>query len=248
MWTGALRWATAKRYALRELRDAKDAYRKLQSSYYLSGMQKKIDLCQLEGFSEIAGKVISEGRLGMNYDRLYTLWQAVQGAPPDLPIVEIGTYKGGSARFINETLRSMGRSPRYLVCDTFSGHARHDPSIDLPERSNGHNFRNTSAEEVARYLDAASIEIVKGDIVETASRLPEGPYGFVHIDVDVYPATSFCMRFFAPRLADGAVIVVDDYGFVTCPGAKRAVDEFVDEFPDYRLFHLLTGQAIVFRR
>jgi hypothetical protein len=67
---------------------------------------------------------------------------------------------------------------------------------------------------------------------ETSQLLPKG-LGFVHIDVDVLPATDFCLRFFAPRLSRGAAIVVDDYGVATCPGVKKAVDSFIADSPDF---------------
>ena len=66
----------------------------------------------------------------MNFDRLYTLWQAVTAAPETPAVAEVGSYKGGSSKFIAETLKAVGRSPRFYVCDTFAGHARVDPGID----------------------------------------------------------------------------------------------------------------------
>ncbi len=219
----------------------------LRRSYHLSGVGKKLDLRELGGFSEIASEIVAAGRTGMNYDRLYTLWQAVRAAPPDTPAIEIGSYLGGSARFIGEAFQATGRAPRLYVCDTFAGHAQTDPTIDTSHHEAG-KFEGVSAEGTAEYLSGyPALEIVAGDIAENTARLPEEPFGLVHLDVDVYPTTDFCLRFFAPRLADGAVMVIDDYGFVTCPGVKRAVDEFVAEFPHFRLWHLLTGQAILSR-
>jgi hypothetical protein len=106
-----------------------------------------------------------------------------------------------------------------------------------------------SPEAVAAYLAAyPNIEIIPGDIVETSKRLAHNrAFGLVHIDVDLYPATAFCLQFFSVRLAAGAAMIVDDYGFLTCPGAKKAVDEFVEQTPDFRLLHLLTGQAVLLR-
>lgn len=220
----------------------------LHRSYHLSGVAKKLDLRELDGFGEIAGAVIAEGRTGMDYDRLFSLWQAVADAPPDAPVVEIGSYRGGSARFIAEALSAHSRTPRLYVCDTFAGHARTDATVDVAHHETG-KFIDTSAEEVATYLEAyPGLEMVVGDIAETRARLPDEPFGLVHLDVDVFPTTALCLRYFAPRLAEGALMVIDDYGFVTCPGVKRAADEFVSEFPEYRLWHLLTGQALLSRR
>lgn len=219
----------------------------LRTSYYLSGAGKKLDLRELDGFSEIAHEVVTAGRTGMNYDRLYTLWQAVRAAPRDEPVIEIGSYRGGSARFIGQALLANERTPRFYVCDTFAGHAQTDVTIDTSHHGSG-KFEDVSLEATAAYLEGyPALELVVGDIVETGPRLDEDSFGFVHLDVDVYPTTAFCLRFFAPRLAEGAVMIIDDYGVITCPGVKRAADEFVAEFPQFRLWHLLTGQAILSR-
>jgi O-methyltransferase len=222
----------------------------LLGSYYLSGVRKKIDVSTLPGFSEIAARVRADRRAGMQDDRLYTLWQAVMRAPAEFPVVEVGTYLGGSARFMAESFATRGLAPRFYVCDTFSGHARTDETFDPIHHREGGKFKNTSAEQVAAYLAPhPNVELVVGDIFETApARLAAEPrFGLVHIDVDVYPPTEFCLRFFAPRLAPGALLVVDDYGFTTCPGAKRAVDDFVAGHPEFTMIHLLTGQAVLFR-
>ena len=35
-----------------------------------------------------------------------------------------------------------------------------------------------------------------------------------------------------PRLAPGGILLCDDYGFDSCPGATRAVDEFLRDKPE----------------
>jgi predicted O-methyltransferase YrrM len=226
---------------------AKGELDELRKSYHFSSAAKKLDLRKLPGFAEIAAPVVADGRTGMNYDRLHTLWQAVRAAPPDEPVIEIGTYLGGSARFISTALMAAGRTPRFYVCDTFAGHAHTDAEIDTSHHGAG-KFENTTAAATAAYLEGyPALEMVVGDIVETSGQIPEDTFGLVHLDVDVYPTTDFCLRYFAPRLADGAIMIIDDYGFVTCPGVKRAADEFVAEFPEFRLWHLLTGQAMLTR-
>ena len=106
------------------------------------------------------------------------------------------------------------------------------------------------ATAVAEYLAPHSnVQLVVGDICETAAHqlAHESEFALVHVDVDVYPATDFCLRFFAPRLARGAFLIVDDYGFTTCPGAKKAVDDFTDAHCEFGMLHLLSGQAVLFR-
>jgi hypothetical protein len=47
-------------------------------------------------------------------------------------------------------------------------------------------------------------------------------------------------------LVPGGVIVIDDYGFRSCVGARIAVDTFFGTRPEHPLY-LPTGQCVVFR-
>ena len=69
--------------------------------------------------------------------------------------------------------------------------------------------------------------LYKGWIPERFHEVGDRRFAFVHIDVDHYQPTKDSIEFFYPRLNVGAVIVNDDYGFTTCPGATKAMDEFL---------------------
>jgi len=216
-------------------------------NYLWRNARKKIDLKKLPGFSEIASQVIEDQTTLLNYDRLYTLWQAVLGIPsPNLPIAEIGTYRGGSAKFIIQTLEHNEYQNQFYIFDTFEGHVLVDSGIDGKHRIG--TFGDTSYEKVKAYLDSPNATIYKGDFLKTAENVEQiRNFGLIHIDVDVYPVTKFCLQFFADRTISGSVIILDDYGFITCKGAKKATDEFVGANPNFKLFHLVTGQALVLK-
>ncbi len=106
--------------------------------YYWYKAYKRLDIRDFEGFGPLAAKAVAEHRTGMKQDRLYTLWQAVAGlAPGNHPIVEVGAYQGGSARFIGEALQWHGRDNAFFVCDTFQGHAVVDERRALGTRQLG---------------------------------------------------------------------------------------------------------------
>jgi O-methyltransferase len=54
------------------------------------------------------------------------------------------------------------------------------------------------------------------------------------------------LEFFYPKLATGGVVVCDDYGFATCPGAKLAMDNFFKG--KSKVLSLTTGQGMVIKR
>ena len=66
---------------------------------------------------------------------------------------------------------------------------------------------------------------MKGWIPCRFGEIADRRFAFVHIDVDLYEPTRDALEFFYPRLNEGAVLVVDDYGFTSCPGATRAAEE-----------------------
>jgi O-methyltransferase len=246
---------TESRQLIRDLREreermAQDAELLRQAreyDYYWREAFKRIDIRQQMPFGEVAERVIRDRRTYLNVDRLYTLWQAVESLPPTArAVAEIGVYRGGSAWFVADALRRRGREMPFYVCDTFQGHVEVDEDLDGLHRP-GVQFTRVKAEKVAKYLRGFPfVRVEVGDIRETAPTFAaENAFGLVHLDVDVYPITRFCLEFFGPRIVPGGVIVADDYGTTTCEGVKKAVDEFGAANPGFRIFHLLTGQAVV---
>ena len=236
-------------FGVRPVAELETLDRALHWSYYWYNAQKKPDLRERGGFGQIAADTIAQKRTYLNYDRLYTLWQAVSGLSCDnLALAEVGAYRGGSARFVAETLRHHGWSNPLYVFDTFEGHAVVDPTVDGKHKV-GKQFKATSLEKVERYLRYYdNVQITKGDFCQTATVLDEvGDFWSVHVDVDVYPVTLFALRYFANRMVPGGMIVVDDYGFKRTRGAEKAVEEFVGSRDDYARLHLLTGQAVLIK-
>jgi hypothetical protein len=231
----------------RMARDAESLRQAREFPYYWGNAAKKIDIRHMMPFGDVAGRVIRDSRTYLDFDRLYTLWQAVETLPATShAIAEVGVYRGGSAWFVAEALRRHAREMPFYLCDTFQGHVEVDETIDGLHRP-GEQFTRVKVEKVAKYLRGfPSVRVVPGDIRETAATLAdENAFGLVHLDVDVYPVTRFCLEFFAPRMVSGGVIVADDYGTTTCEGVKKAVDEFGASHSGFRIFHLLTGQALV---
>ena len=213
--------------------------------YYWRKANKKIDLKTIPDFSEIASNVIEDQKTFLYWDRLYTLWQGVMGlTSSESAVVEVGAYRGGSAKFIIEALKRKDKPNDFYVFDTFEGHAVVDENVDGLHKIG--NFRETSYEEVKAYLDAPNVKVYKGDFQKTAREIEHiQDFGLVHIDVDVYPVTKFCLEFFGKRTRVGSLIVIDDYGNNYCKGLKKAVDEWICANSMFNMFHLLTGQALL---
>lgn len=61
------------------------------------------------------------------------------------------------------------------------------------------------------------------------SRVPE-KISFAFLDGDYYYSILDPLKLIWPKLERGAIIVVDDYGNHSLPGASKAVDEWCDRY------------------
>lgn len=159
--------------------------------------------------------------------------------------IECGVFRGGTAMMLAKIINEQDSSDRHLhLFDTFSGMPETDPEKDLHKAG---DFASTSVDEVRQRLAIEkNVSFHPGWIPETFLGLDLAPIAFAHIDVDVYRSIIDCCEYIYPRLRSGAVMVFDDYGFASCPGARQAVDDFFrnrDEEP----LCLMTGQALVIK-
>jgi O-methyltransferase len=127
--------------------------------------------------------------------------------------------------------------------DTFEGMPRTDPGVDLHEQG---DFADTNVDTVRALVGRERFVFLhRGFIPRTFAPLEDATIAFAHIDVDIYQSVWDCCTFIYPRVVSGGFIVFDDYGWPTCPGARRAVDDFFVGRREQPLV-LPTGQAIVF--
>ncbi len=172
---------------------------------------------------------------------LYQLMEHAASAEGD--VAEVGVYKGGTAMLLAHLAR-MQKKQLHLF-DTFKGMPPTDPEKDWHKEG---DFSDTTLQSVQQFLQSYSnVQIYAGLFPETAGPIEEARFSFVHVDVDIYASVKSCCDFFYDRITEGGVIVFDDYGKVTCLGAKQAVDEFFMGKRE-KPFYLPTGQSFLIKR
>ncbi|MBX9792465.1 MAG: TylF/MycF family methyltransferase [Pirellulales bacterium] len=178
-------------------------------------------------------------------ERLYTLFTLARqclNLPGDF--LEAGVWKGGTAAMLAKLIREQSPHARELhLFDTFTGMP---PTHEADTYYKGGEFADTSLEKVRAAVNAEFVRFHPGRVPETFGECGELSLAFAHIDLDVYQSIRDATAFVYPRLAVGGVMLFDDYAWSTCPGARRAVDEF---FADRRMCPLVlsNGQAVVFK-
>ncbi len=223
--------------------------------YYGRSAIKQPDIRSIPIFAELAAKVIHDKHTYLYYDRLFTIYQILKGlesndeTKPHINTAELGVYRGGGSYFICGLSEKLGLNISHYCFDTFEGHSAEDVIKSLEPKQEPGSFHKTSYEVVNEYLqEFPSVSIYKGRFQETCNNLDDMSFGFVHLDMDIYSPTIFALNYFEKKMVKGGVILLDDYGFLSCPGIEKAVSEFVAHNKSkYFGFPLLSGQYILLR-
>jgi hypothetical protein len=158
-------------------------------------------------------------------------------------IVECGVWKGGAVMASIRVLQAMGVTDReYYLYDTYEGMPQ--PGV-LDQRLNGtsadpdfHRLRisdhsshwcRAEFEDVRdRVLrtgyDPDRIHFVKGRVERTIPDVMPERIAILRLDTDWYESTKHELEHLFPRLVQGGVLILDDYGHWL--GARQAVNEY----------------------
>ena len=176
---------------------------------------------------------------GYNTDRRWIVSQLVKLAS-HVPgnTAECGVLEGSSSYLIARAFPDRV----HHAFDSFEG-------CSAPtEGDNAYFFRGEMAislEQAAKNLsDCPNIALHKGWIPDCFPEVADSSFAFVHIDVQLEQPTRDSLQFFYPRLNPGGILVFDDYGFTTCPGARHAIDDFMLDKSE-PIIDLPTGSAFI---
>lgn len=182
----------------------------------------------------------------VSVEKSYALYKATQyivqnGIQGDF--VECGVWKGGQAMLVAKTLIQEGDTSRSIfLFDTFSGMS--EPSkqdfhiadgsaagdIWESKKTDSHNeWCYAPLEEVKKNLSQTKypenkIFYEKGMVEESIPRALPLSIAILRLDTDWYESTSHELLHAYPRLVQGGVLIVDDYG--TWAGSRKATDEY----------------------
>ncbi len=178
-------------------------------------------------------------------ERVMTLRDAVRylvGADIPGAIVECGVWKGGSMLVVIDTLLALGVRDRDLyLFDTFTTMPPPDgvdvdvwgtPAADYYDAAIAEPFYFYEQEAVERLVVGTGypeerIHVVKGMVEDTIPEHAPHEIALCRLDTDWYASTIHELRHLVPRIPEGGVLLIDDYGHFA--GARQAVDEYFDE-------------------
>ncbi|MDV6979678.1 TylF/MycF/NovP-related O-methyltransferase [Mycobacterium intracellulare] len=198
-------------------------------------LRKQFHEMKDEAFWEIVRDVHDFTQLPM--EPMWSLYQAVRylvskRIPGDM--VECGVFFGGASMLIAKTLLSLGDTSRRLwLYDSFEGFVGEQAHDDVTWYGDSIDIRIDNFESIVRGNIASTgypmelVSIVPGDIEKIAPGNQNGDIALLRLDTDTYHSTAAELEHFFPKLVQGGVLIIDDYGHAF--GARRAVDEYLSD-------------------
>ncbi len=153
-------------------------------------------------------------------------------------IVECGVFLGGSIMFFVELCKRYGATNRVVYgLDTFTGFLRRsEKDIDYdgqPLASPSQTPRNFRQEAEANIRSVEwnrdRVRVIEGDVAVTVPALSTQTIAILRLDTDTYDTTLVELEGLYPKVSEGGVVIIDDYGWGL--GARAAVDEYFADQP-----------------
>lgn len=186
--------------------------------------------------------------------RQYTLCNLLQNIDiNEGDVCELGCWRGLSTYQLASHLASKNFQNDFCLFDSFEGLSevneidkRKDLNIDYDKKRRSFECSEEIVKENLK--EFGFIKYYKGWVPDRFEEVKDKRFSFVHIDLDLYQPIRDSIQFFYPRLNAGGVMVFDDYGCTTFPGAKAAVDEALKELDSPFFLSLPSGQAFIIKQ
>lgn len=206
-------------------------------------------LCDIE-FMEIFDSQINFGwkeASGPKIQRMYMVRNfllSTKGLDGDW--AECGVFKGSTSLIMAEYNRRyeiLQAGCNVHLFDSFEGLAN-PASADSGTNMVKGDYLGTEDEVRRNLSDYDCFVYHRGWIPDRFADVANRKFSFVHIDVDFYEPVRDSLDFFLPRMVNGGIIVLDDYGCAETPGALRAANEMAARHGCY-VCGLPYGQAFI---
>ncbi len=158
------------------------------------------------------------------------------GVPGD--VVEFGCFGGTWLNTLADIIEKRANGRLLWGFDSFEGLPPPDPEKDGTIWEQGQYA--ATVEQVAasvRAEDRPFIRLEQGWFSDSLKREPAtniAQIAYARIDSDLYSSAVDCLEFLTDRLADGAILVFDDWQFSVNHGEVLAFREWIAAHPEFR--------------
>lgn len=169
------------------------------------------------------------------------LWGVRNGLRLEGDFVECACYKGTTVRVVCDAVNFQERGDRhYYLYDLFN----HDPS--LPHHAMPEHSKELFARVRSRFSDLPNVTVTQGRVPDVLAEVAPEKIAFMHLDLNNADAEIGALETLFDRMVPGAVLILDDYGWLGYRAQKMAEDPWLAQ-RGYHVLELPTGQGLVIK-
>lgn len=168
-------------------------------------------------------------------------WAARNGMRLQGDFVECACYKGVTARIVCDYV-GFGAQPdrKYFLYDLFE----HDPS--MPHHTMPEHGKTLFDQVKQRFVDLPNVVVTQGRVPDSFAQAAPEKIAFMHLDLNNADAEIGALEVLFDRMVPGAIMVLDDYGWLGYRAQKLAEDPWLEK-RGYRVLELPTGQGLLIK-
>ena len=199
------------------------------------------------------GKATDEDMLIKNYDiewRVHVLcWASSQVAHLDGDFVDCGVHTGITARAIINYIDFPNTHKKYYLLDTFTGlDKKYSTDKELERnKSRGYEKRGDIYEKVKETFKKFNVEIIKGAVPETLTRVKTDRVCFLSIDMNCVKPEVDALNYFWDKIVTGGMIILDDYGYANSTNDQKAAHDEFAKSKGVKILSLPTCQGLIIK-
>jgi hypothetical protein len=195
------------------------------------------------------------GKLLNNYDiqwRIHVLcWAAQHAIKLDGDFVDCGVHTGIFARAIIDYVKFGDYQKKYYLLDTFSGLDEKYSSAEELLRNVAMGYATQDTEEIYRGVlktfDQFNVEVIRGSVPDTLPLVTATRIAFLSIDMNCVAPEVAALEFFWDKLVSGAVVVLDDYGYLNQHDEQRKAHDLFAQSKKVEILVLPTCQGLMLK-
>ena len=187
--------------------------------------------------------IVPNGTLAIDVRQLrnipyyHSLMQMIKDVPGS--VVECGVGKGRTFLYFSHLINDENIGRKLWGFDSFEGFPQPTVEDMSPRNPKKGEWSGVSQEDIKCILRSAglpqkfidtNIVLVKGYVEETLQKYDGQPIALLHIDLDLYSGYKHVLDTLVGFVAEGGMVVFDEYGERNWPGATQAVDEFLSAY------------------
>jgi hypothetical protein len=173
-------------------------------------------------------------------------WAAQHGTRLDGDFVECGVNTGILSLAVCKYVGFNDFDKSFYLFDTFAGIPESQMSEDERTDRLISNTKYPDCFDLARenFSQFPRARLVRGIVPESLSTVQVGRVAYLSIDMNIAYPERMAIEHFWPKLATGAIVVLDDYGWTRYEAQKETMDEFARSV-GVEILTLPTGQGLL---